>query len=179
MILAYLVIIAIILALVGFMAFVILEMWGDVKGAPFVPSGRRDIDKLLEVVKIKPGAQVVELGCGSGRFLRAAAGKYRIYGTGVDVNGILVLWAKFRSALSHLTGINFRCQDMYETNLAQADVIYMFLLPRALEKLDKKLIRETRKGVLVISHGFELVGWSNKLVTRINNHMFDTFVYQV
>lgn len=178
MILAYVVIFGIILVLVSFMVFVIMEMWGDVKGAPFVPSGRRDIDKLLQVVKIQPGAQVVELGCGSGRFLRAAADKYRIYGTGVDVNAVLIIWAKIRSAFAHLNGINFKYQDMYETNLSHADVIYMFLLPRALEKLDKKLTAETRKGVLVISHGFELVGWNNKLVTRINNHMFDTFVYQ-
>lgn len=177
--LAYVVILGMILMIVLFMAFVILEVWGDVKGAPFVPSGNRDIAKLLEVVKIKPNARVVELGCGSGRFLRAAARKYQIYGVGVDVNWMLIMWAKINAWMGNLKQIDFECRDMFDINLSGADVIYMFLLPRSLEKLNHKLQKETRKGVLVISHGFELAGWNKRLVTRIHNHMFDTFVYQV
>lgn len=179
MIYAYIVILIVILVMVTFMVYVILEMWGDIKGAPYVPTGWRDIEKLLEVVKIKPDAKVVELGCGSGRFLRAAASKYEIEGLGVDVNWVLIGWAKLRALLSHVKGVSFECRNMFEVDLKRADVIYVFLLPRSLRKLSEKLHHEARKGTYVISHGFEIVGWSDKLVTRINNHVFDTFVYQV
>jgi SAM-dependent methyltransferase len=179
MILITLVLIGLIIMIVGFMSFVMLEMWGDVKGAPFVPSSNKDITKLLEVVKIKPGAMVVELGCGSGRFLRAAAAKYKIRGLGVDVNILLIWWARFWARVSQIKGLQFESRDMFEVNLGQADVVYLFLLPRSLRKLDQKLHDEVKKGAYVISHGFELVGWNSKLVTRVNNHVFDSYVYQV
>lgn len=179
MMLAYIVVLIVMLVLIVFMIFVCLELWGDFKGAPFVPSGNKDISKLLEVVKIKPGARVVELGCGSGRFLRAAALKYRIFGLGVDVNWVLIGWAKFRGWMAKIKNVSFECRDMFEIDLSRADVVYVFLLPRSLRKLDQKLKDEVRAGTYIISHGFELVGWNSKLVTRIHNHAFDTFVYQI
>ena len=81
--------------------------------------------------------------------------------------------------MGKIKNLDFRCQDMFEQDLSGADVVYLFLLPRALQKLDQKLKKEAKKGTLVISHGFELVGWNYSLVTRIPNHVFDTFVYRV
>ena len=42
-------------------------------GAPFVPTSRATLKKMMRLAKIKHGERVYDLGCGDGRLVRAAA----------------------------------------------------------------------------------------------------------
>ena len=61
-------------------------------GAPFVPTPRKTMQKMLDKAQIKPGQIVYDLGCGDGRFIRVAARKYQAKAIGIELNPILYLY---------------------------------------------------------------------------------------
>ena len=54
--------------------------------------------------------------------------------------------------------------DMFTVNLTSADVVFLYLTTSANEKIRPKLETELRKGVRVVSHDYEIVGWKPEKV---------------
>src|SRR6266849_9962772 len=73
------------------------------KLAPYVASPARVVELMLDIAKVKPGETVLDLGCGDGRILIAAAGKYKAKAVGVEISPKLVAQAKARIAQEGLT----------------------------------------------------------------------------
>src|SRR3989338_7482884 len=65
--------------------------------APFVPTGQRDLKKILEVARIVPGELVYDLGSGDGRVVRAAA-RRGARAVGIEQSWLLVWWSKLLSS---------------------------------------------------------------------------------
>ncbi len=49
--------------------------------------------------------------------------------------------------------------DMFSVNLTSADVVFLYLTTSANEKIRPKLEQELKKGVRVVSHDYEIIGW--------------------
>ena len=49
--------------------------------------------------------------------------------------------------------------DMFDVDLGSADVVTMYLLTKANEKLRPKLESELKMGARVITHDFPILGW--------------------
>lgn len=62
-------------------------------GAPYVPTLAVQQQKALRLLNLKKGETLLELGCGDGRVLLAAA-KQGVYGIGYELNPILFVVAK-------------------------------------------------------------------------------------
>ncbi len=161
--------------LIGFYAF--YAIWGDIKGAPFVPTSNKLIEQILKEAKLKKGQVFVELGSGDGRVVRAAVGDYGVKGLGVDVHPLLIWYSRFLSR--KLKNIKFKRQDFFQTDLKQVDVLFLFLLPKTLIKLRKKILTECKKGSVIISHGFKVEGWDKKLIKVQKRDLFSTYYYKV
>jgi hypothetical protein len=48
---------------------------------------------------------------------------------------------------------------MFNVDLTSADVIFLYLTTSANEKVKPKLEAELKRGVRIISHDYEIVGW--------------------
>ena len=53
---------------------------------------------------------------------------------------------------------------MFTVNLTSADVVFLYLTTSANEKIRPKLETELKKGVRVVSHDYEIVGWKPEKV---------------
>lgn len=148
-------------------------------GAPFVPTSAKMIDSILEKAKLKKGQVFIELGSGDGRVVRQAVQKYGVKGVGVELQPILVWYSKLISKLKKLKDISFVTQNLFKTDLKRVDVIFLFLLPKTLEKLREKFITQCKKGTLIISHGFKIKGFDNHLIGKIDRDIFPTYYYRV
>jgi tRNA A58 N-methylase Trm61 len=49
--------------------------------------------------------------------------------------------------------------DIFNVDLTSADVVFLYLTTSANEKIKPKLEAELKKGVRVVSHDYEIVGW--------------------
>ena len=99
---------------------------------------------------------MLELGCGDGRVLRAAA-QQGIHGVGYELNPVLVLVAKVVN-VRYRKLVTVRWANYWSVNLPPCDGIYVFLLDRYMQRLDEKVTREASKPVRLVSFAFEIPG---------------------
>lgn len=124
-------------------------------GVPYVPSESAVVAKMIAVAKLKNGDTVFDLGCGDGRLLFAAEKKAKVKAIGYEVAPAMLLLAHFLKMLAKSKAkIHFK--SLFSANLKEANVIFCYLMPRALEKLSKKIKNECKSGTLVISNTFKI-----------------------
>lgn len=147
-------------------------------GAPYVPTEKKIIERILSFANLNKNKLFIELGCGDGRVVKKAVEKYHLRGVGVDINPYLILYLKVLNKLKRKSNPRFLYQDIFKTKLNKADYIYCFLMPKMLERLAKKFNRELKKGALIISHGFKIPNWEKKLVFTLKGRKFNTYYYR-
>ena len=155
----------------------ILFSW--IKGAPYVPTQQKELENILKTAQLKENQYLLELGCGDGRVLRTAAKIYNVKGKGIDINPVLIFWAKIKTKLQHNKDITFNVEDIHTTYMSKADVIYIFLFPKLVESIKNKLLKETKPGVQIISHGFRIPFLEQFLTQTITGTRFETYYYQL
>jgi SAM-dependent methyltransferase len=125
-------------------------------GAPYLPTLRAQIAVALDLADLKPGQTLLELGCGDGRVLIAAA-KQDLNAVGYELNPLLagLAWLRTRRYRKHVRVI---WGDFWQGPWPPADAIFTFLLPKYMSKLDKKVIQSARKPVKLVSFAFPVPG---------------------
>ena len=128
--------------------------------APFVPSPVQVIQFMLKLADLKAGEVLFDLGAGDGRTVIMAAKTFGARAVGVELREDL---AKKALSTIHDNGLADRVTivngDMFNVNLGSADVVFLYLTTSANEKIKLKLEAELKKGVRVVSHDYEIVGW--------------------
>ncbi len=120
-------------------------------GAPYVATPTATLRRALQLAQVKPGETVFDLGCGDGRMLCLAVREFEAVGVGVEVNPLLVWWARRRCRGLPVTVQRGRLE---EVDLSAADVVYIFLLPGMMEQVGR--LSGLRPGTRLVSHGFSL-----------------------
>jgi len=128
--------------------------------APYVPSPLPVIQHMLKLADLKAGEVLFDLGAGDGRTVIMAAKSFGARAVGVELREDL---AKKALSTIHDNGLADRVTivngDMFSVQLTSADVVFLYLTTSANEKIRPKLETELRKGVRVVSHDYEIVGW--------------------
>ena len=128
--------------------------------APFVPSPISVIQFMLKLADLKAGEIIFDLGAGDGRTVMMAAKAFGARAVGVELREDL---AKKALSTIHVKALADKVTivngDMFNVNLTSADVVFLYLTTSANEKIKPKLETELKKGVRVVSHDYEIVGW--------------------
>ncbi|MBI4135728.1 SAM-dependent methyltransferase [Candidatus Uhrbacteria bacterium] len=146
--------------------------------APFVPSNRRDLERIFSALKLTPGAKIYDLGSGDGRVARVAA-SYGLRAVGIEQSRVLTWWARFRAFLRRRSKypVSFVHGNFWAVNLGDAAVIFCYLLPDAMIKLKDKFERELMPGTYVISRAFSIPGWKATEVLRFGKRKMPVYLY--
>jgi len=116
---------------------------------------------MLKLAELKPGEVIFDLGAGDGRTVIMAAKTFGARGVGVELREDL---AKKAMGAIHDNGLADKVTivngDMFSVNLTSADVVFLYLTTSANEKIRPKLDAELKKGVRVVSHDYEIIGWN-------------------
>ena len=134
--------------------------YAGVSGAPWVPTWKSDVDRFIGIADILPGQVMVDLGCGDGRLVFAAA-RVGADARGYEISLLPYLLARLRAPFARGKGrasIFFR--DLWKTDLRDVDVVYFFLMPDKIDRLKEKLMRELKPGAKVISYVWPIKGWN-------------------
>lgn len=132
---------------------------GHLKGAPYVPSSRKRVKKMIEMADLKSGENVVDLGSGDGKILIEAA-KMGCFATGLEINPFLVWFSRFRAARKGLSGkIKILRHDFNKYPLNETDVVFVYLWPETIDKLSVKFRKELKPGARIVSNAFTISGW--------------------
>lgn len=125
-------------------------------GAPYLPTLSPQKNAVLKLLDLKPGQTLLELGSGDGRILLAAA-QQGINSIGYELNPLLVLYSyihtrRYRKKVRIIWG------NYWHYSWPAADGIYVFLLDKYMQRLDKKIIRECNQPTKLVSFAFRIPG---------------------
>jgi SAM-dependent methyltransferase len=127
----------------------------------FVATPQEVVDAMLTAARVTSADIVYDLGSGDGRIVIAAAKKYGARGVGVEINPQLVAEsnASARAAgVSHL--VQFVQGDLFTADFSAATVVALYLSPSLNERIKPRLLRELRPGTRVVSHVYDMLGWT-------------------
>jgi SAM-dependent methyltransferase len=128
--------------------------------APNVASEMEVVDAMLGLAQIRPGERVVDLGSGDGRILIAAARSNGARGLGVDIDPARIAESNANARAAGVTGlVEFRRQDLFQTPLADADVVTLYLTQEVNLRLRPRILAEMRPGTRVVSHDYHMGDW--------------------
>lgn len=125
-----------------------------ITGAPFVRSNKKAVDAMIRLAKIKKGTKVYDLGSGDATLLlrSAALGATAV---GLEINPFLVFWSWIKILLSpYRSTIHVQWQNFWRADLHDADVVFVYLLPWRMEKLETLLKTQCKPGALIVSNSF-------------------------
>lgn len=126
---------------------------------PYVPTPQEVVDRMLQIAKVGPSDYLIDLGSGDGRIVVTAAKKFGTRGFGVDLNPERIRESNENARAAGVTDkVAFYQRNLFETDLSQATVITMYLLPRVNVELRPKLL-ELAPGTRIVSHDFDMGDW--------------------
>jgi hypothetical protein len=143
--------------LLAFLITVLLFGFVIIFGAPYLPTLGRQTQAALDLLDLKPGQTMLELGSGDGRVLVAAAER-GINAIGYELNPLLVLfsWARTRKYGARVKVVwgNYWRKDWPLT-----DGIFVFLLDKYMRKLDTNIVQKyPGRRVKLVSFAFKIPG---------------------
>jgi hypothetical protein len=115
---------------------------------------------MLKVAEVGPADFVIDLGSGDGRIVLTAAKVFGAQGFGVEIKDELVTKSNEAARREGLAErVKFIKQDLFKTDISQATVLTLYLLPDTVNLLKDKFLAELKPGTRIISHDYPLTGW--------------------
>ncbi len=124
------------------------------RGAPWLPTRKSEIETALEMLNLAPQSRVIDLGSGGGGFLLAAA-KADLYATGYEINPLLCFISYIRT-WRYRDRVRIVCGDYWLHTLPECEGIFVFLIDHFMPKLAQKLEKQAAGGTKVVSYIFKI-----------------------
>jgi 16S rRNA A1518/A1519 N6-dimethyltransferase RsmA/KsgA/DIM1 with predicted DNA glycosylase/AP lyase activity len=133
-----------------------------------VPSPHKIVERMLELAEVKQTDTVYDLGSGDGRILVTAAQKFGARAVGIEIDPEL---AKKSEARLQELALSNRAKviqaNLLEVDLSPASVVTLYLLTSANTMLKPNLEKSLKPGSRVVSHDFQIDGWTPVKTERV------------
>lgn len=138
------------------------------KDVVWVPTPDKLVNKMLAIAEVTPKDFLIDLGSGDGRTVIGAA-KLGARALGIEYNPAMVELSKKNAELAGVSDKSkFLKADLFETDLSEATVITMFLLPEINLQLRPRLL-ELKPGTRIVSNTFTMGDWIPDLEVTTDN----------
>jgi trans-aconitate methyltransferase len=135
----------------------------------FVPTPQEVVDKMLEIAKVGKDDVLYDLGSGDGRIPVTAAKRFGIRAVGIDIDPERIREANANAKKNGVTSlVQFRQENLFTTQFADATVITLYLLPDLNVKLRPRLLAELKPGTRIVSHQFDMGTWKPDRKVELN-----------
>lgn len=148
----------IILLIILFLLLILSMVWPpDSPWAPWWRTSHKTAQAICKLAKIKKGDLIYDLGSGDGTALITAVKEFGASGIGIEIDPLRYWVSKIRIKKNGLSNtITVVRKDFFKQNIKDADVIFVYLVPKALDKLLPKFRKELKKGTRIISFVYEM-----------------------
>jgi SAM-dependent methyltransferase len=127
---------------------------------PYVPTPWVIVDAMLRLADIRAGDVVYDLGSGDGRLVITAAKRFGSRGVGIELQPELIELANAGAKKEGVADrVKFIQGDLFETDIREASVITLYLLPQYVTRLVPRFRTELRPGTRIVSHDYPLLPW--------------------
>ena len=135
---------------------------------PYVPTPNEVVEQMLALAKVTKNDVIYDLGSGDVRIVITAAQKFGTRGVGIDINPERIKEANENARKAGVTDrVQFRQQDLFETDISKATVVTLYLLPDINVTLRPELFRQLKPGTRIVSHDFDMGEWKPERVVQV------------
>jgi hypothetical protein len=129
--------------------------------APYVATPWSIVDAMLTLAGVGPDDFVIDLGSGDGRLVITAVTKYGARGGyGVDIDPALVRLANANAAQAGVADrVRFEERDLFTADVRAATVVTVYLLPKVMGAVERKLRAELVPGARVVVNDYPFPTW--------------------
>jgi tRNA G37 N-methylase Trm5 len=122
----------------------------------YVPTPQAVVEAMLALAEVTSSDVVFDLGSGDGRIPITAAQRYGARAVGIDINPERIKEARENLAKTSVGDkVTFLNQDLFETDISEATVVTLYLLPSLNLKLMPTL-KALKPGTRIVSHSFDM-----------------------
>lgn len=147
------------LLIFGFLYF--LFMVDSLRGHD-LPTSKRAINVVSQIIlrhKIS-GINFYDLGCGRGTLALAIKKKIPLLAVyALDKSALRIFFARLKNIIFFQRKVFFKKANIFKINLGGADIVYTYLWYDRMPPLEQKLIRELKKGAMVITNTSNFPNW--------------------
>jgi SAM-dependent methyltransferase len=145
---------------------------------PYVPTKEPVLDKMLEMVKVKSGDVLYDLGCGDGRIVIAAAKRHGIRGVGIDLDPERIAEANANAKKAGVADkVKFVQGDLFDADIKGATIVTLYLLPDVNLRLRPKLLSDLKPGTRIVSHNYDMGDWKPEQTAKLTVDGTEHVVY--
>jgi len=139
------------------------------KDVPYVPTPESVVEEMLRVAGVGKGDVVYDLGCGDGRLVITAVRKFGARrGVGVDIDPQRIRESKENARAAGVEDrVEFVEGDLFKTDIREATVVTLYLLPEVNLRLRPRLLSELKPGTRVVSHAFDMGDWEPEKTAHV------------
>ena len=147
---------------------------------PFVATPEDVVHRMLEFAKINSQDILYDLGSGDGRILITAIKQFNVKrAIGIESRADLVNKTieeiKKRTLEDEIDVIK---GDFHNVPLSEADVITLYLTTAANELLKPKLEKDLKDGTRIVSHDYEIAGWTPQRSENLGHHIIYLYIFK-
>lgn len=117
------------------------------------------IELAFDLAELQPGEHLIDLGCGDGRVLLRAASYRRARVTGVELDPDLAARARALLAEHDIDRATVVEADFSDVDLSDVDVVFAYLSPATLQRLEPHLAANLRPKARLVTTGYAVPGW--------------------
>jgi SAM-dependent methyltransferase len=137
------------------------------KDVVWVPTPDEVVQRMLQMVDVRPTDVVYDLGAGDGKIAIAAA-RLGARAVGIEFNPQMAWLAQCFVRAEGLDGkVRIERGDVFEADFREATVVTMYLLPELNLRLIPKLLKDLKPGTRIVSHAFDMGGWQPEQKAKV------------
>lgn len=153
--------IAVLLVMVGILCYILYGLYITSQGAFFAPTSDERVRDLLELLPLKKGDAVVDLGSGDGKLLIALA-RAGAHPVGYEIDPWLLRKSRKNVADEGLSeSVTIHRTNFWDVSLSEFDSIVVYGIDRVMKRLETKLEQELPSGTPVVSVFFTFPNWQH------------------
>jgi ribosomal protein L11 methylase PrmA len=141
-----------------FLLLMLSAVWPpDSPWAPWWRTSQKTARAICKLAKVKKGDLIYDLGSGDGTALMIAAKEFGAKGIGIEIDPFRYWVSKILLKKNSVADkVKVLRRNFFTQNLKDADVIFVYLIPKTIEKLLPKFKKELKKGTRIVSFVYEV-----------------------
>ncbi len=149
--------------MVRLMVRLLFRLYISLQGAFFAETSDTRIKQFMSLVPLKKGMIAADLGSGDGRILIKLAQKANLTAVGYEIDPKLVKLSRAKIAEAGLSSrITIKQQSFWRAELGNFDLVTVYGVQEMMPRLEKKLLKELKKGASIVSVYFKFPSWMEK-----------------
>lgn len=128
----------------------------DSPWSPWWRTSDKAIREAFKLAGLKSSDVVYDLGSGDGRTLIIAAKEFGARGVGIEIDPLRYLISTIILRCIRVNKVKIIRKNFFDVDISQASVVFLYLVPKALERLRPKLLKELKPGTKIVSIKYEV-----------------------